>query len=438
MSHAALLFLLAASEPVAVPAVAVRDGVIDGVSDGVSDGVEQVMARQDVVRVALPPVVDDVGAGPEAMAHVEKALVRALLDRGQDVVTPALLRIKLKAQGEAAIRDVGAEAMRDFAADHVLLAAVASEEGKTVLRLRLVVSETGAVRATSSTPLTLSGALSGAAAPRNDARGVRVAVQAIVDDIAWAVEATGESVRVHRTAVAPLGADEDARAARLDRYVESELVRALSRRGFLVVERADLDAALAQQALGQVLDEQNAPQVGQALGAQSLVLGTLAATGTVFTMNVRVVSASTGAVLGAGSASLPRDAVVALADVETRTPFEAAVRSAIAPGWGQVYNRQGEKAVVFAVGGYSALLATAGLGIGGALTHARYGDPAAFDELPPAERSRAATETKALGDSLYLSAIVAGAVTASVWSLGIVDAILDSPGSASASGGGAE
>ena len=105
--------------------------------------------------------------------------------------------------------------------------------------------------------------------------------------------------------------------------------------------------ALSQAALGQELGEKDAPAVGKLAGADSLVLGQVADGATSFIVTVRVVDATSGDVIGAGSSSLPRNDVVARADVETRTPGEAAFRSAIAPGWGQAYNGQGVKAIAF-------------------------------------------------------------------------------------------
>jgi TolB-like protein len=241
------------------------------------------------------------------------------------------------------------------------------------------------------------------------------------------VESAGIELRMHRTAVAPLVAEGAAKEARLDQFTQSELIRALKRRGFLVVERAQLAAALDQAVIGQVLNEENAPQIGRALGAQSMIVGGVAEGGAVFLLNARVVSVETGAVLGAASAQLPRDDVVAMAAVETRTPLEAGVRSIVAPGWGQSYNGEGVKALVFGITTYSALATTLGLGVGALVAENHYNDVAFFEKLPPEERGAAASDARATADAFRLSTAVAGAVTATVWSLGIADAFISSP-----------
>lgn len=407
MSHVALLVLFAA-DPASTPSI--------------SDVVEEVMASsRDAVIVAVQPIdVDDATYAPQARL-AEKELVRALVDRGREqVVSSAYLRAHSDAHVDGPTSAHGA--------DHVLVGIIEREDhGGPVLRLRLIFSETGEVLASSSTPLSADARKRAI----GSARGVRAAVDELVADIAWSLEETGEELRVHRTAVMPVRADDDARSARLHRLIESELTRALVARGLLVVERASLDAAIAQQGDA----SEGAPQLGQMLGAQSLVMAGVAVTGATFTVSVSVLSTSTGQVIGASSASLPREAVVAMADVEMRTPFEAGVRSAVAPGWGQAYNRRDDKALLFALAAYGSLATTAGLGVSGALLHARYEQPGAFDDVPPADRAKAATDMKSLADGLYVSAIVAGAVAVSVWSWGIVDAIVDAP---TDSGRGAE
>src|SRR5688500_14263660 len=225
-----LAFVLGATTP-----------AVDERMDGaVADAVDEALAgARDAVRVAVPPV-DDVDE--KRGRALERALVRALVDRHrEEIVTPAYLRAKLAAQA------IGREEARAFACDHVLLASVGDEEGRAVLRLKLLHTETGAVLSTSSAAL-------GAGAP-SSARGVRVAMDELVDQIAVAVESQGREVRTHRTAVAVLGAQGAAKGSHLDTHLQAELVRGLARRGFLVVERRQLAAALDQMALGQVLDE---------------------------------------------------------------------------------------------------------------------------------------------------------------------------------------
>jgi TolB-like protein len=421
----ALALALAADDPAppaaATPAVTVDEGAI-------ADAAEAVLAgATEVVRIAVPPIVD----GSEARGRaVELALVRALNDRRrEEIVTPAFVRAKLKAQGEARLNDVPIEKLKSFAADHVLLGAVVDEGGKAVLHLKLIHVETGALRGESSA------VVSDGSQTTAQAADVRAATDVLVEEIASVVEEQGVDVHTHRIAVSRLNAQGAALESRLDVFVQSELIRALRRRGFLVVERDQLAAATDQLALGQVLEESGAPQVGKMLGAQSLVVGNVAEAGATFLVTVRVVSSETGAVLGAASAPMPRDDVVTMADVETRTPVEAAMRSAVAPGWGQAYNGQGVKSVVFGVVTYASLAATLGLGVGAIAAEYHYNDVGAFKDLPVDERGPAVEDARYLVNVLRLSTAVAGAVTVTAWTIGIADALLESDSPSSGGGG---
>jgi TolB-like protein len=424
-SAASLVCLLAVSLFAVWPAAAApapRDEAPGpSVDEGaVIDAVEEVLSHgRDAVRLAVPPLDDE---DQVRRAAVEIALVRAVRDRRrEEIVTPAFLRARLRARSEAAARALSVEELRPFSADHVLLGRVLEQGGEAVLRLKLLHVESGEVLAEASATL-------GAGAQTTASAGsVRLATESLVEQIAYAVESAGDDVRQHRVAVSALRAEGAAAASRLDRFLQAELLRGLRRRGFLVVERAELDAATDQLALGQVLEEGGAPQIGKMLGAQSLVVGAVAEAGASFLVSLRVVSAVDGAVLGGARAALPRDDVVSLAAVETRTSLEAALRSVIAPGWGQAYNGQGAKAVAFGVGAYGGLLATAGLGAGGLLAQARYNDVSFFEKLPAEERGAAVLEARQTADALYIATAVMGGVTATVWALGVVDAFLDGP-----------
>ena len=241
------------------------------------------------------------------------------------------------------------------------------------------------------------------------------------------MESRGADVRTHRLVVGALRAEGAAEHARLDRFVQAELSRALAVRGFLVVERAQLSVALDQLALAQTLDETSGPKVGKLLGADSVLAGAVSAVGDAFLINVRVIDVQTGEVLGAGSALLPRDDVVTRAAVETRTPLEAAARSLVAPGWGQAYNGEGTKAVVFGTCGYGGLATTAALAVGATATSFAYDAVRPGPELTAAQAAEQARELFGLRTALVLAAAAAGGVTAMVWGGGVVDALASAP-----------
>ena len=400
----------------------VQQGSVHIDEGAVVDAVEDVLAKgKDTVRIALPPLN---AADPALRAAVEQALVRAILSRRrEEVVTPAYLRAQLRAQAEAQAKDIEVEELKPFAADHVLLSRLEDEGSEKVLRLKLVFSETGEVLGESTAKLGVAGAKSSA-----QASTVRAATDELVEQIAYGVESKGVDVRTHRIAVSQLRAEGAAAEGRLDRFVQSELIRGLRARGFLVVEREQLAAAVDQAALGQVLEDASAPQVGKLLGAQSIVVGAVSDSGATFLVSLRVVDVESGSVVGGARASLPREDVVSRAAVETRTPMEAAIRSAVAPGWGQAYNGDGVKALAFGIGSYGALATTVGLGVAAGVTSAAYDNVRPIPgELSPEEAGQQARQLFELRSGLLVATAVAGGVTAAVWGGGIVDALLGAP-----------
>ena len=409
MIFAILSVLLAGSTD--VDASAVDRGAI-------ADAVDAVLAVSlDAVRVAVPPVED----ANAARAHaVELALVEAILERKrEEVITPAYLKSTLLSRANAQERgELSAEVLKPFAADHLLLARVLSQGGRALLELRLVHIESG--RMLESTVVDVG------VGEQTSVDGLRVrnAAARMVEEIAAAVESTGVEVRTHRIAIAPWVADEVAKRARLDDLLAGELAAALVDRGFLVVERAQISSVLEEQANAQLLAEERAPDLGKMLGASSIVLGSVAESGTTFSVSLRVVSTEKGALIGATQAQLRRDDVVQLAAVETRTPLEAALLSVVAPGWGQSYNGEGGKALVFAVGGYGGLLTTAGLALGAVLQQTHYEDATYFQTLPADTRGASAEEARSLAVTLYTSSAIAGGATALVWALGVADAAM--------------
>lgn len=387
--------------------------------------VEELMLHgRDAVRVAVAPVDD---ADAERGAALEQALVRALLARQrEEVLSPALLRARLRAQAEADELHVGVEEVRAFSADHLLLAAAVDEGGESggaaVLYLQLVWTEGSEVLGEARAPLGVAGSATSASAPR-----LRGAVADVVEPIATLVESRGVSVRTHRLAVVAPRVSGAAQAARVDRFVQAELAARLRERGFLLVERARLAAALDQAALAQALDESEGVKVGRMLGADSVVVSAVDEAGASFLLTVRVVDVASGAVLGAASATLPREGVVTQAEVETRTPLEAGARSLLVPGWGQAYNGQGTKGLLFGVGALTAAAATALLGGATVATSLAYDAVAPGPDLPPAQASAQARELFERRSALLFATAVAGGVTAMIWGGGVADALASAP-----------
>ena len=107
--------------------------------------------------------------------------------------------------------------------------------------------------------------------------------------------------------------------------------------------------------------------------------------------------------------------------------WSAAVRSAVAPGWGQAYNGQGVKAVLFGIGGYGGVASAAGLAVGGLVAGRAYDDVQPGPSLTPAEAGAEAQRLYALRNGLYTGALVVAGAAAAVWAGGVVDALLSAP-----------
>lgn len=417
----AFLVVAAADDAPAAAPVAVENDVAvpSFVDEGVAlDSLNVLLQHgREAARIAL--YIDDADAGRRV--SLERTLLRALRDRRrEDIVSPSLVKATLSATALSSLKG-GDGVVPGLAADHVIVGVVSESSSGATLNLRLLFTQTGEVLSTGALALTASQRASTASA-----RDVRTVASDIADVIAESVEARGVDVRQHRLAVTPANAAGAAKEARLDRFVQTELSAALRRRGFLVVERAQIAATLDQLAV-QELGSERVAEVGKMLGAQSLVLSGVTDAGASFILTSRAVAVDSGDVLGAASALIGRDDVVSLAAVETRTPGEAAVRSAIAPGWGQAFNGDGVKAVLFGVGTYTSLAVTAGLGAGSAASWLAYTGFTATEGDSPEVTGQKAVALRNQTNGLLTATAVAGAVSASVWGMGVVDALLSAP-----------
>lgn len=386
-------------------------------ADGVVPAIAELMANaKEAARVVVVPVDDRDAA---RAARLERAIVSALRDRRrEEVLTPVAVKRTLQGAATGAIDPAK---LGPLAADHVVVGRVVDEGGAAVLRLRLVLVQTGEVLAEASAPV------DGVAAETTArAATVRGAIARLVDELAFGVEEAQGDARYQRVAVAPFAAQGEAAAAsRLDRFLQAELVDGLRERGFLVVERERLAAAIDQMALGAAVGEDTAPQAGKLVGADVVVVGSVSEAGETFVVSARAVSTTEGRVVAAGGAEILRDNVVVVASdaAETKTAGEALFRSVVAPGWGQAYNGEGAKSLLFAVGGYGAAFATVGLGAASLISWRTYTD---YDgtPLPGSTPTESARQLRRQTDALLVATGVAAAVFGAVWSGGVLDAYL--------------
>jgi hypothetical protein len=376
----------------------------------------------DPVRVAV--IVEDDDA--TRRLSLERALVRVMRERRrEEVVTPALVRGRL--EEKARIEAAGASlVLSGLSADHVIVAAVVTAADRTELLLKILSSERGAVLA--ARRVAVMGTVGSTTTTTVRARSVGTACADLADELAEAVESQGRDIGLHRVAVAPVQASGAAEGARLDRFLHRALTEALKARGFLVVERVDLERAMEQLSLQQLLGETQVAQVGRVLGAQDLVLASVSEAGDRFLVTARLVGVESGRVGRTAQAALVREGVVTLAAVETRTPAEAAMRSAVAPGWGQAYNGEGMKALLIGGATYGAFAGTVALATGALWSRQEYlAVRPGENGLSVEEASQRAVGLREQANVLWTTTAVAGALSASLWSLGIADAVLSSP-----------
>jgi TolB-like protein len=136
---------------------------------------------------------------------------------------------------------------------------------------------------------------------------------------------------------------------------------------FVIVERERMDQIMKEHRLKDlgVVDEGSAAEFGKILGAQSLVLGTVTEAGPSYIVTVRQVDAEKGDVIVSAQVEIERQGLIAISSdaIETRTRLGAGFRSAVFPGWGQIYNKQPVKGGIFMALGIG-VLGAAGTMIG--------------------------------------------------------------------------
>lgn len=95
----------------------------------------------------------------------------------------------------------------------------------------------------------------------------------------------------------------------LGRYVAEELITSLFQGGVAVVERSLLDRALDELKLGttDLMSSGNQKRFGQFVGADAVLVGSLADVGSAIDLNIRVVFVEEGIVLAGGKSALPKD-----------------------------------------------------------------------------------------------------------------------------------
>lgn len=268
------------------------------------------------------------------------------------------------------------------------------------------------------------------------AAGLDARIRALCDLLALPLKRLPGDHRDQRFAVLPFTAvGPDAEQKQLGVVVGDLVLTNLARDHRLpLVERAALGKILDEQALGQsgALADGQAAQVGKVSGARALIVGQVTDDGNSFRVAVRALDAETAQVIegSARAVLLPKDELIAFSAsaVVLRSKSGAMFRSVVLPGWGQSYNDEPIKGLVF--GGTTGTLAAATVAvgaIGGYLRFALYDQIGKRPEdkaLSPQELSTLVVATRQDGETTLAAAAVLAGATAAVWSIGIFDAYL--------------
>lgn len=129
----------------------------------------------------------------------------------------------------------------------------------------------------------------------------------------------------------------------------SILVTELKKTGeFDIIDRENIDKALEEMEMSMtgLVDPEQAVEVGKMAAANIFLSGNISATETTYIINVQMTEVETGEVILAETVEFPKDVINHMATlmyVEAKSPVTAGFRSAVVPGWGQIYNDQSVK-----------------------------------------------------------------------------------------------
>lgn len=298
-------------------------------------------------------------------------------------------------------------------------------DGPVRVQVRVVAMPAGNVLASDTARLEVG--KPGAALARSEA--VDVVIRRLSDMLSAGLGKLPGAGRYQRLAVLPfVDVGPEAKRRELGAVVTAELSTDLRQfHGLLLVERARLGAILAEVKLGEMglVDPKDAPKLGKIADAQALVIGSVADAGDRFLVNARIVTTETGETLASAAEVVSAGSLIAFSaeSVALRTRSDAAFRSLLVPGWGQVYNRQPVKGAVF---GTVALVT-----VGAALTFHLQGAKAEQDYKAKVTAGQlgsdpgaaaAALREKASKDYRWRNGFVYGAL--GVWAVSAADAYL--------------
>jgi hypothetical protein len=158
---------------------------------------------------------------------------------------------------------------------------------------------------------------------------------------------------------------EEARKLRIGESLSSLIVQRLTlEKKVRVAETQDIDRILQEIRLGTLglVDNKSAVEVGNLVGAQLMLSGTVLPAGENYQVAVRLNDVRTAQTLGAVTVNVPRRRMIALSrDIYNihQGWYEAPLRSLLVPGWGHFYNERPVRGTLYFTGVVAALSGSA-------------------------------------------------------------------------------
>jgi TolB-like protein len=304
-----------------------------------------------------------------ACGELVHQLLSCLKEKNVTTITPGNLtamvdeeaiRMVLGAEDMGQLRQVGkivpaqflltGEVVQSTNGARAVLRLVRLEDGRIVSGSRLNLTDTGKIeiKAAEARHKIASGA--------ERVEAVEPGLRILSDRLAEGFKALDQKARYKRIAVVDLDENSPlAKEQRLGVLVSSELVvRFTKDRNLIVIERSQLGKVVNEYVMAQqgVIDESTVPEFGKIAGADAVALGTVSQAGDAFVVHVRIVDVETGLTVVAESISFKAEGLITLASeaLVLRSRGGAVYRSLLLPGWGQLYNKEKNKAVAFGIG----------------------------------------------------------------------------------------
>lgn len=267
-----------------------------------------------------------------------------------------------------------------------------------------------------------------------EATGLDARVRRLSDALARAIKSLPGDHRDQTFAVMPFAdADEESKSRQLGLVVSDLVITNLARDHRVpLVERAALGSIMQEQALqaSGAVDPAKAAEVGALAGASAIVIGDVVDTGEGFLVSAKLITMEGASIVAAEQATLPKEELIAFSadSVVLRSRAGGFFRSAVAPGWGQIYNREPIKAGIVAAGvGVLALSALTAMVVGG-VQHGAYlnFNPDQLESkgvaLTQENISAEVTGLRNSANAWYTTGLVFVGLTAVAWTGGALDA----------------